>query len=99
PAVERAPDMDLQAAEALDRNAFDDPLRDIAAHDYPEHHGGGEGGEPAPVGGKPVLPRPPPEWRVDEVDSMIEHIAPFGRGAGHARELPVDGVEHHEDEP
>ena len=29
---------------------------------------------------------------------MIEHLAPFRRGAGHARELPVDGVEHHEDE-
>ena len=45
-----------------------------------------------------MQPRPPPEGRVDEVDPVVEHIAPFRRGAGAARELPVDGVEHHEDE-
>ena len=38
-AVERPPDVDFHAVEALDRQALDHPLRDIAADDHPQHHG------------------------------------------------------------
>src|SRR5690348_8278813 len=43
-----------------------------------------------------MLPRPVPEWRMYEVDPVVEHLAPFRRRTRHARELPVDRVEHHE---
>ena len=88
----------ISMLQPLDEHAFDDPLRDIAADDRQQHHRREHGLERASVVGEPVQPRPVPEGRVDEVDAVVEHLAPFRRGAGHARELPVDRVEHHEDE-
>ena len=80
------------------KTTFDAALRDIADDDHRQHVGGIDRLQRPSVGAEPVQPRPPPEWRVHEVDAVVEDIAPPGRGAGAARELPVDGVEHHEGE-
>src|SRR4030095_8890017 len=91
-AVDRLPHMDVHAAEAPHEDPFYDPLRDVAADDRPEHHRRIDGFKRSTVSGEPMLPRPPPEGRVDEVDPVIEHIAPFRRGAGATRELSVDRI-------
>ena len=44
---------------------------------------------------EPEVPGNVPERGMQEVDAMVEDIAPFRRGACAARELSVDGVEHH----
>ena len=90
--------MDFHAPEALDRQALNDALRHIAADDHPQHHCRVDRRERTPVSREPMQPRPPPEGRVDEVDPVVEYVAPFGRGARAPRELAVHGVEHHEAE-
>ncbi len=35
---------------------------------------------------------------MDEIDAVIEDIAPVGRGDGAAGELAVDRIQHHEDQ-
>ena len=85
-------------SEPLDEDSLDYPLRDIAADDRPQHHRRDDRLERTSVNSQPVQPGPVPEWRVDEVDAMVEHLAPFRRGAGHPGKLPIDRVEHHEDE-
>jgi hypothetical protein len=35
---------------------------------------------------------------VDQIDAMVDHIAPFGRRDGATGKLAVHRVEHHEDE-
>jgi hypothetical protein len=84
--------------KAGDEDALDHALHDIADDDRRDQHGRVHRFERGAVRLEAVRPRPPPEWRMDEVDAVVEHLAPFRRRPGASRELPVDGVEHHEDE-
>src|SRR5258708_7462949 len=76
-AVDWLPNMDLHAAETLDREPFDDPLREITSDNRPKYDDRINGLERPTIKGEPMLPSPPPKRRVHQVDSMIEHIAPF----------------------
>src|SRR5436190_9831994 len=89
--------MDMHAVLAHE-NAFDHPLDDIAADDRRDDQSLIDRLERIAVIIEALGPGPPPERRVDEVEAVVEDIAPFRRLAGAARELAVDRVEHHEAE-
>src|SRR5687768_11181003 len=97
-AVDTSPDMDVHP-EAAQENALDDPLGDIAKHDRPNDQQLVDPLERTPVSLQSLRPCPPPEGWMDQIEPMVEDIAPFRRLAGAARELAVDRVEHHEAKP
>ncbi len=79
-------------AELPDEEAFQSAADEVADENDPEGQIDRHAERDA-AGAEPVPPGPVPEGRMDEVDPVIEDIAPFRRGQGHARELAVDRVE------
>ena len=74
--IDRAPDVNLKA-QPFDGNAFNHPLQDIATengcHHRPEDF-------IAPLGSRgqqAIAPGNVPKGRMDEIDAVIEIVAPF----------------------
>ena len=90
--IDRAPDVNLKA-QPFDGNAFNHALQYVAAkngrHHAPE-------GFIAPLGSggqQAIAPGNIPERRVDEIDAVIEIVAPFAGGQRSAGKLAIHGVE------
>ena len=90
-AVEALPDMDVHA-EILEEHALDQPLQHIACDHRRHHQREGLGRQRQPPIGQPGPPEIPPEGRVDQIDAMVDHIAPFGRCDGATGKLAVHRV-------
>src|SRR3546814_6555893 len=88
--------MDVHAEQADERTLYQ-PLRHIASDDHRHHRPEDLRLQRQAIGNEAHAPGVPPEGRVDEVDAMIEHIAPPGGGDSAPGELAVDGLEHHEE--
>src|SRR5690606_37996946 len=95
--VKFLPDMDVNII-AANKLPLDQPLQDIASPDHTQHPPPELIIISKPPGTKTDGPGPIPEGRVDQINTMIEKIAPPGRCNRAAGQLSIHCIEHHEHE-
>ena len=90
--IETSPCVHLEF-EQPEEDAFLNTAEDITDHDDDQHQVDILAEDETGNGAESARPSDVPEWRVDEIDTMIEDIAPLGRRQGEAGKLAVDGIE------